>query len=34
MSRTEKVLEILASARKALQDSYLHAETLMLDRRT
>jgi len=33
MSRSEKVLEIIASARKALQDSYLHAETLMLDRR-
>jgi len=33
MSRLEKVLEILASARKALQESYLHAEALMLDRR-
>jgi len=33
MSRSERVLEILACARKALQESYLHAETLMLDRR-
>jgi len=32
MSRSEKMLEILASSRKALQESYLHAETLILDR--